>query len=158
MNQRITPAGSSRASTWALLAVISAWGWLAAGCQPGPKSAWGFRLPDGNVADGQATFVKLQCTTCHTVTGLELPPPGSKSPITVALGGEVTRIRTYGDLVTSIINPSHIISDKYQKQLEGAHSPMPQFNRDLTVGQLIDLVAFLQPRYKTIQVDHLLVQ
>lgn len=130
---------------------------LAAGCEPGPKSPRGFRLPDGNAEKGQAAFVKLQCNTCHTVTGVELPPPQAKSPVAVTLGGEVTRVRTYGDLVTSIINPSHVISANYRVELKAANSPMPQFNRDMTVEQMIDLVAFLQPRFKKIEVDYMIL-
>jgi hypothetical protein len=131
---------------------------LVAGCEPNPKSATGFRLPDGNAEKGQSAFVNLRCNACHSVEGVELPPPSSKSPITVVLGGEVIRVRTYGDLVTSIINPSHVISEKYKQALEGKLSPMPEFNENMTVAQLIDLVAFLQPHYKKLQTEYIVVQ
>jgi len=126
-------------------------------CDPGPKSARGFRLPDGNAEKGKATFVKLQCNTCHVVEGVTLPPPVTKSPITVVLGGEVVRVRTYGELVTSIINPSHVISEKYKKELEGKLSPMPEFNESMTVAQMIDLVTFLQPHFRKLQMDYVLI-
>lgn len=131
---------------------------LIAGCDSGPKSARGFRLPDGNAGNGQAVFVKFQCHACHTVQGVELPAPGSKSPISVNLGGEVLRVRTYGDLVTSVINPSHVISEKYLEKLHGQASPMPEYNDSLTVTQLIDLVAFLQPHYTLLQVEPMVIQ
>ena len=116
----------NRRSGWLALILLAGAAMLVLlpGCEPSPKSAQGFRLPDGNAEQGKAAFVKLQCQTCHTVPGVELPPPSSKSPITVVLGGEVIRVRTYGDLVTSLINPSHVVSENYRKQLEGKLSPI----------------------------------
>ena len=39
---------------------------------------------------------------------MELPDAGKEEETSVVLGGEVARIKTYGELVTSIINPSHL--------------------------------------------------
>ncbi len=118
---------------------------LLAACD-NPKSARGFRLPDGDVIAGKQVFLSLECNTCHTVEGVDLPPPVE---FNIHLGGESPRIKTYGELVTSVINPSHVISGKYKGQLEeGKISPMPEFNNMMTVRQMIDLVAFLQPRYR----------
>ena len=147
-----TPLLAGSSATFVLLAFM-AMAILLTGCG-GPKSARGFRLPEGNAEKGKAAFVKLQCNSCHIVEGLPLPPPGSKSPITVVLGGEVLRVRTYGDLVTSLINPSHVISEKYKKELEGKLSPMGDFSETMTVAQMIDLVAFLQPHYKQLQNEY----
>lgn len=135
------------AQVWSI-SLLAAVGLTA--CNEGVKSGKGFRLPDGDAEKGKAAFVSLQCHTCHPVVGVELPAPPSKAPIQFFLGGEVTRLRTYGDLVTSIINPSHGLSPGFdKKQLEGAKlSPMPEFNSVMTVAQMIDLVAFLNPRYK----------
>lgn len=102
--------------------------------------------------------MKLRCHACHNVQGVELPAPGSKSPINVNLGGDVLRVRTYGYLVTSVINPSHIVSEKYLDKLHGQASPMPEYNESHTVAQLIDLVAFLQACYTVLQVEPMLVQ
>lgn len=120
-------------------------------CDPGQKSAKGFRLPEGDPVRGRAAFVSLQCNTCHQVAGVELPAPPSKSPVQFFLGGEVTRLRSYGDLVTSVINPSHGLSPGFDKKRleEGTKlSPMPEFNGIMTVAQMIDLVAFLNQSYK----------
>jgi len=122
---------------------------LLAGCNQSPKSSRGFRLPDGDVKKGKQAFLALKCNQCHKVEGVELPAPGS---FNLTLGGETQRVRTYGELVTSIINPSHVISDQYQKELADAkESPMPRFNHEMTVEQMIDLVAFLQSRYKLVE-------
>ncbi len=120
------------------------------GCNEGPRSGKGFRLPDGDSDKGKAAFVSLQCHTCHQVVGVDLPASPSKGQFNYFLGGEVTKLRSYGDLVTAIINPSHGLSPGFdKKKLEGAKlSPMPEFNQVMTVAQMIDLVAFLHPRYK----------
>jgi sulfur-oxidizing protein SoxX len=120
------------------------------GCDSGPKSGRGFHLPDGDIEKGKAAFLVLKCHTCHRVNGLDLPPPSSTAPTNVVLGGEVSNIRTYGELVTSVINPSHGLAPGFkQEQLKDAKlSPMPEFNDLMTVRQMIDLVAFLQSHYK----------
>jgi mono/diheme cytochrome c family protein len=119
-------------------------------CNEGPKSGKGFRLPEGDAEKGQAAFVSLQCHTCHQVVGVNLPAPASKGPINIFIGGEVTKLRTYGDLVTAIINPAHGLAPGLdKKKMEAAKlSPMPEFNQVMTAAQMIDLVAFLHPRYK----------
>lgn len=132
------------------VSVLAALGLTA--CDEGPKSARGFRLPDGDPEKGKAAFVSLQCHTCHQVVGVDLPAPPSKGTNQFFVGGEVTKLRSYGDLVTSIINPSHGLSPGFdRKKLEGSNlSPMPEFNQVMTVAQMIDLVAFLHPRYKSL--------
>jgi sulfur-oxidizing protein SoxX len=127
---------------------------LACGCMPSPKSGHGFTLPDGNAEQGQKTFVQLQCHACHSVEGVEfekLETPSEERM--VVLGGETTYVRNYGNLVTSIINPSHRFSLGYKDQeikTEEGESKMRRYNDEMTVTQLTDLVAFLQGRYKVI--------
>lgn len=124
---------------------------LGAACS-GPKSGAGLRLPDGDVERGKAAFLELKCNTCHTVAGTEMSAPGKDYAYVrvVVLGGEVRQVKTYGALVTSIINPSHSLAPGYPKELvtKGNESAMPNFNDKMTVRQLIDLVAFLQSRYE----------
>lgn len=118
------------------------------GCSPSPKSSKGFSLPDGNVLRGEETFVKLKCHACHTVSGVQLPAENKE--LSIALGGEVTQIKTYGELVTSIINPSHRLAKSYSPvavDVDGK-SKMKNYNEVMSVGQLIDLVSFLQSHYK----------
>ena len=119
-----------------------------------PKSARGFRLPDGDVERGKAAFIELKCSTCHTVKGTEIPSPDKDFAYVrvVVLGGEIRQVKTYGELVTSIINPSHVLAPGYPKELiaKGNRSAMADFNDTMTVQQLIDLVAFLQSRYELV--------
>lgn len=129
---------------------------LVTACTPGPESPRGFSLPQGDPELGAEVFRESLCLACHSLPGedrgdivLELPTP-------VALGGEVTRIATYADLVTSIINPSHRIAKgykPYQVEIAG-ESKMRNYNDAMTVTELVNLVAFLQPKYTLKEFEH----
>ncbi len=123
---------------------------ITGGCNMGPKSGFGFTLPDGDAERGKETFVAMGCHHCHTVQGVDLPPIDGEREANVGLGGEVVRIKTYGELVTSIVNPSHRLAKGYASAdiaVDGA-SKMVNYNDQMTVSQLIDLVAFLQSHYQ----------
>lgn len=145
------------------LAIVLLWASMAlalAACVPDPQSAQGFTLPEGDIEAGKTAFADLGCIRCHTVTATELPAYDGESPISLELGGEVYRVKTYGQLVTAIINPQHILSAKFLKDIEleqrdAAESPMPSLNDRMTVAQMIDLVAFLQSRYTKLERDYL---
>jgi len=129
-----------------------------AACQPKPESPKGFALPEGDVVKGKIAFIELQCHRCHEISGVELPKPPEGPRIDVPLGGTVYHVKTYGELVTSIINPSHIIGPKYKNKDgitdENGKSIMPSHNDKMTVSQMIDLVGFLQSRYKLTHPDY----
>lgn len=126
---------------------------LLSACKTYPDYTSDFRFPilQGDIGRGQQAFTSLGCTNCHAVSGVQLPRSAA-SPVTVMLGGELMFAKTYGDLVTSIINPDHVISDRYLTQLpRGARqrvdsSPM-YMNPEMKVSELIDIVAFLNSRY-----------
>lgn len=126
---------------------------LTSGCATSPKSGKGFTLPQGNVQAGKANYVSLQCNACHTISGVEQTV--AEPELSIALGGEVTRVRTYGDLVTSIINPSHRLAKDYPVDVVSVDgkSKMRNYNDAMTVTQLIDLVAFLESKYKLLEYD-----
>ena len=112
----------------------------------------GFRLPDGDALAGREAFLNLQCHQCHTIKGEQLPVIPDQQPPYVELGGKVTRVRTYGELVTAIINPSHKLAAGYAKEqvAEGSESKMYVYNQYMTVQELTDIVTFLQPTYDVI--------
>lgn len=122
-------------------------------CQPNQKSSAGFRLPDGDPVKGQAVFVQMRCHDCHKVRGIELPAPAASPPAMVDLGGEVPYAKTDGELITSIINPSHRIAPgwKAEQVQKGDTSRMRDYGEILNIRQTIDLVAFLQSRYKVVR-------
>lgn len=115
-------------------------------------SQQGFRLPEGDAEAGREAFIYMQCHQCHTIEGLQLPPIPDKDPPYVELGGKVTKIKTYGELLTAIIYPSHRLADGYPEDLvsEDGESRMYIYNEHMTVQELIDIVMFLQPEYDVV--------
>jgi mono/diheme cytochrome c family protein len=111
-----------------------------------------YALPDGDVAQGQQAFSDLRCYTCHEVDGLEdeLPRPTATPVTDVPLGGLAMRKPSDGELVTSIVNPSHqIYPGEEERVMSGGQSRMANLNEVMTVQQLVDIVAFLHDRYRT---------
>jgi len=121
-------------------------------CSKGADSPKGFSLPKGDVEAGKAVFVKYQCLSCHTVEGVEQDDIHKNPEISVALGGKTRQTITYAELVTSVINPSHKLASRYliaDVSTDGT-SKMTVFNDVMTVTELVNLVAFLQPKYKLV--------
>jgi mono/diheme cytochrome c family protein len=128
---------------------------LGAGCAYYPL----FELPveEGDIEAGRQAFIDHQCHRCHNVAGERLPELAGASSSLLELGGETSYVKAYSDLVTSIINPDHRISEEYaermaQRTLLPLQSPMPMAHIDtMTVRQLIDIVAFLDSRYVLVE-------
>lgn len=133
-------------ATAASLAAITA-------CEGGIVPTQEIVLPEGNAARGQDAFVALECTACHTVSGTELDAPEEIGPVTVALGGRVSKVKSYNELVTSVINPSHRLArNPFKQQIEeDGESIMPIYGDVMTVTQLVDIVAFLESKYEGIK-------
>jgi len=117
----------------------------------------GFALPEGDITAGKQTFVSLGCNGCHSVADIEHTPIPAQierlgqevsATVNVPLGGQTTRYRTQGELVASVINPTHKMSRRYDRSAATTTSPMVSANEVMTVQQLIDLVAFLQQEYE----------
>jgi hypothetical protein len=109
-----------------------------------------FVLPTGNLEAGKVVFSDLGCNNCHSVAGHVQHAPAEDGAIHVELGGTVSRVKTYADLVTSIINPSHKLSRGLNSMTatETGESRMPIYNQVMTVQQLVDLTAFLETTYE----------
>jgi len=120
-----------------------------AACDMGGQSK-GFTLPEGDAESGKIVFQSWQCTDCHTVKGVEFALDEIEPIMTLQLGGSMRKVYTYGELTTSIINPSHKISTRFpsDKLIENGASKMPNYNQLLTVAEVIDLVAFLEQHYE----------
>ena len=102
-----------------------------------------FVLPNGDPEAGREAFVALSCTTCHAVDGdPELPRPVAVVPVPV-LGPAHGKIGP-GKIASSIVAPSHTISEEVRKNTEGELSPMGDLTESMTVRQLIDLVAYVR--------------
>jgi len=118
----------------------------------------GFVLPEGDVAKGEQVFIKYSCHSCHTIPGIDLPKIEPEPALNIEIGGEVYRIKNYGELLTSVINPKHEISQENINKLEGdgrksESSPMPYYGDAMTITEMINLVAFLRTRYSKVMPD-----
>jgi len=134
------PATPSRAPAAMALALLAA-------CAPADT---GFTLPEGDAGAGRQAFVELGCTSCHEVAGAEgLRDPEVPAERTIRLGGRTDAPIGYGDLVTSIINPSHRVSAENLPDGIDAqgNSVMPSLNEFMTVEELVDIVTFLEGQY-----------
>ena len=124
-------------------------------------SLFGFPIDQGDVTAGRQAFIDHRCHQCHSIADERLPPlAGADRPI-LELGGPTTIVRSYADLTTSIINPNHAISERYRDQelLRNTEipleSPMPRPNLNtMSVRQHIDLVAFLDFKYRLVVEDY----
>jgi hypothetical protein len=125
---------------------------VMAACTYGPDSPQGFSLPEGDAAKGEQVFMQYQCLSCHALKGYEDPSLLKEFDTPVPLGGTTSVVKTYAQLVTSVINPSHKLAPRNRYIEEkvsnnDGSSKMRKFNDVMTVQELIDLVAFLQPKY-----------
>ena len=112
---------------------------LIVGCGEGR----GFALPSGALEAGKTAFTKFGCNNCHSAGDIEFK--GLDQNLKVPLGGSTSLVKTYGELVTSIINPAHKI-DKNNQLVDGFK--MKTYNEVMTVQELVDLVTFLQSEYE----------
>ena len=122
------------------------------------KMAKGFVLPEGDITMGKLAFTELNCQICHTVSGEEFAELAKESDVQYQLGGELRKLKSYGELVTSIINPQHSVAKEYlidiaEGQRDGTQSPMPSLNKIMTVDQMVNLVEFLNDRYMKFEAD-----
>lgn len=125
---------------------------MLGGCDRDRMSERGFALPEGDPIAGRDTFLYMQCHQCHSIKGETFPELPGLEPPYVELGGPVTRVKSYGELVTAIINPSHKLADGYASEMvsEEGESNMYVYNRYMTVQELTDLVMYLQPHYDVV--------
>ncbi|HQZ27623.1 MAG: hypothetical protein KA250_09290 [Verrucomicrobiales bacterium] len=114
----------------------------------------GFQFPGGDLEAGKETFVSLNCIQCHTVSNVALPEGKAPRRLELMLAGETRFVKSYGDLITAITNPKHVITEQYRAilsgaELQGSIEPlMPDYTKDMSVRQLMDLVAFLDQAYR----------
>ena len=111
------------------------------------QQAKGFALPEGSIENGKINFVGLNCNSCHSIADIAWEGVENKD-VLVGLGGHTTEIKTYGELVTSIINPSHKIARTFDMgERKESGSPMSNYNEVMTVQELVDIVTFLKDEY-----------
>jgi hypothetical protein len=102
-------------------------------------------LPQGDARAGRLVLLDLKCNSCHPVAGkraehIKWPVSATSAPLLDRRLADMDP----GQLVTSIIAPSHVVSAAVAAESEGKLSPMGDFNHALTVRQLTDLVSYLR--------------
>jgi sulfur-oxidizing protein SoxX len=99
-----------------------------------------FTLPDGAAA-GREVFTTIQCYTYYTVAGETFPayPPRTVGPDLTGMGAH----HPAAYFAESFINPNAVIVTGAGYTGPDGRSRMPASNDDLTVTQLLDLVAYL---------------
>jgi len=105
----------------------------------GVPRGWLFTPPAGDEKIGRSVFAQLQCYACHAVAGEDFPAPTAPGP-------ELTGMRGHhpaGYLVESILNPDAVIVEGPGYTRADGRSTMPEYP-DLTLAELIDLVAYLR--------------
>lgn len=96
----------------------------------------------GSAVNGRKAFTDLNCVSCHRVFGdseLPQPLPDSAAPV---LGG-LSKIYTTEELSQAIASPSHSIAPGFHANADGS-SPMLDLSSQMTVRQLLDVVAYLK--------------
>jgi putative copper export protein len=107
----------------------------------GVPPGWVFVPPAGNAAAGRAVFVRLGCYACHRTGGGEkLPPSSGPGPDLTGVGQH----HPAGYLFESIVNPNAVIVEGPGYTGPDGQSIMPDFRQQLSVTELIDLVAYLK--------------
>lgn len=123
------------------------------GCDRQGEGVRGFVLPAGNVEAGRLAFVSLGCHQCHLVAGVDLPEFVGDNRYEITLGGKVLKVRSYGDLLTAVVNPDHSIERRHSHKLSdeeraSGKSPMPDLSGQMSVTDLINIIEFLHSRYE----------
>ena len=107
----------------------------------GVPKGWKFALPKGDRKRGREVFVRMECYSCHAVQGEPFPAePEQAGPDLTGMG--VHHPASY--FAESIVNPNRIIIIGEGYTGPDGLSTMPDYNDELTVTQLADLVAYLK--------------
>jgi mono/diheme cytochrome c family protein len=103
---------------------------------------WNFTLPSGNPHAGKEVFVKFECYKCHAVKGEDFGVPA------IDIGEEGPELSVMASLhppayfAEAIMHPNAVVDKRYAAP--DGNSKMPNYNEDMTIKELIDLVAYLK--------------
>jgi putative copper export protein/mono/diheme cytochrome c family protein len=106
----------------------------------GTPRGWLFTPPPGDAARGRQVFARLGCFACHAVAGEDFPPSSGLGPDLTGAGEH----HPAGYLLESVINPNAVIVEGPGYTGPDGRSIMPSYADRLSVGELLDLVAYLR--------------
>jgi hypothetical protein len=110
----------------------------------GVPRGWKFALPGGDAGKGRQVFADLECYKCHAIRGESFPPAGGDAK---NVGPELTGMGAHHPaeyFAESILSPNAVILDGPGYVGPDGKSIMPSYADSLSVGQLVDLVAFIK--------------
>jgi len=110
--------------------------------QGGVPQGWRFAAPAGDAAGGREVFVRLACFACHRIAGEPFPAPSGPGPELSGVGSH----HPAGYLLESILNPNAVVVEGPGYTGPDNRSIMPDYRGQLSVSELIDLVAYLKNR------------
>jgi mono/diheme cytochrome c family protein len=110
--------------------------------QGGVPRGWMFAPPSGDAGRGRQVFVRLACFACHKVSGEAFPPPSGVGPDLTDVGAH----HPGGYILESILNPNAVVVKGAGYTGPDGRSAMPDYRGQLSVSELIDLVAYLKSR------------
>lgn len=121
-------------------------------CEPQTQPVSDFMPPSGDAARGREVFIEYACYNCHTIPDVDLPEREAEPPMVFSLGLRLHRVRSYGELLTAVLDPDHAVSPKFVSALKAAGedpaaAQMPDFTEEMTVAELVDVVEFLDKEY-----------
>lgn len=99
--------------------------------------------PSGDADAGRHAFLKYECNGCHVVQGVDLPRPDSEHISPIVLGYEHASTLSNELLATAIIDPNHSVAREAAVEVRG-RSPMVDHSEEMTVRELVDIMAFLR--------------
>jgi putative copper export protein/mono/diheme cytochrome c family protein len=106
----------------------------------GVPEGWRFTPPAGDAARGRVVFERLRCYVCHRVAGERFPAPTGPGPDLSGMGHH----HPPGYLLESVLNPNAVVVEGRGYTDARGRSAMPELARDITVAELLDLVAYLR--------------
>ena len=108
----------------------------------GVPPGWILVPPEGDVAHGREVFIRVGCYACHQIAGEKLPASSGLGPDLTGVG----KHHPAGYILESILNPNAVIVDERGYTGPDGKSIMPDYRGQLSVSDLIDLVAYLKIR------------
>jgi hypothetical protein len=115
----------------------------------GVPRGWIFTPPAGDAARGREVYLRLGCPVCHGAGGRETGARagGRETGARAGVGPDLTGVGEHhpaGYILESIINPNAVVVEAPGYTTPDGRSIMPDYRGQLSVSELIDLVAYVQ--------------
>lgn len=100
-------------------------------------------LPEGDPVAGKEAARTMQCYVCHEFAGSDFPAPHAQPEVPVDIGA-AQAMQSRGQLIESIVAPSHEVPEDLEGATSGELSRMGDYSHVMSVRQLVDIVAYIK--------------